>query len=105
MIAFGPRSWLKVALQDDFGARCRFVSNGPRNPTVGIGAECCGFFFPNPEESGSSLTAEEDDGEQSSGKEQRSLGSPRQSNWRLNGLAKRLDVGPPFEKRYQKDAG
>ena len=60
--------------------------------------------FPPPEESGSSLTAEEDDGEQSSGKEQRSLGSPRQSNRRLNGLAKRFDVGPPFEKRYQKNA-
>ena len=95
---------MKVALLDELGARCRSVSDGPGNPTVGIGAECCGFFFPNPEESGGSLTAEEDDGEQSSGKEQRSLGSPRQSNRRLNGLAKRFDVGPPFEKGYQKNA-
>src|SRR6266700_4120918 len=102
MIALAGTSWLKVALLDDLGARCRFVSNGPGNPTVGIGSKCCGDFIPPVEKGGSSLTADEHDGGQGGGNEQGSFRSPRQSNRRLKGLAKRFEVGPPFEERYQK---
>ena len=104
MIALAGTSRLKVASFDALGVRSRFVSNGAGNPTVGIGAECCGDFGPLLEKSGSSLAADEYDGYQCSGKEQRSLGSPRQSNRRLKGLAKRFEVGPPSEERYQKNA-